>query len=105
MAWNEPGGNGNNQDPWNNGGDRRGGGKKDQGPPDLDEALQKLQEKLNGIFGKGGGKGGGGSGPSAGSSAGLLVVVAVVMLVGWAVMGFYTVDQQERGGVRGLGQY
>jgi len=105
MAWNEPGGNGNNQDPWNNGGDRRGGGKKDQGPPDLDEALQKLQEKLNGIFGKGGGKGGGGSGPSAGSSAGLLVVVAVVMLVGWAVMGFYTVDQQERGVVLRLGKY
>ncbi|MBR9866893.1 MAG: FtsH protease activity modulator HflK [Oceanospirillales bacterium] len=105
MAWNEPGGNGNNQDPWNNGGDRRGGGKKDQGPPDLDEALQKLQEKLNGIFGKGGSKGGGGSGPSAGSSAGLLVVVAVVMLVGWAVMGFYTVDQQERGVVLRLGKY
>ncbi|UTW03774.1 FtsH protease activity modulator HflK [Amphritea atlantica] len=108
MAWNEPGGNGNNQDPWNNGGDRRGGGKKDQGPPDLDEALQKLQEKLNGIFGKGGGsKGGGGSGsgPSAGSSAGLLMVVAVVLLVGWAVMGFYTVDQQERGVVLRLGKY
>ncbi len=44
MAWNEPGG-GNNKgpkDPW-------GGG--DQGPPDLDEALKKLQEKLGGIFG------------------------------------------------------
>lgn len=107
MAWNEPGGNGNNQDPWNSGGDRRGGGKKDQGPPDLDEALQKLQEKLNGIFGKGGnkGSGGSGSGPSAGSSFGLLAVVVIVLLVGWAVMGFYTVDQQERGVVLRLGKY
>jgi membrane protease subunit HflK len=109
MAWNEPGGNGNNQDPWNSGGDRRGGGgKKDQGPPDLDEALQKLQEKLNGIFGgKGGnkGSGGSGSGPSAGSSAGLLAVVVVVLLVGWAATGFYTVDQQERGVVLRLGKY
>lgn len=106
MAWNEPGGNGNNQDPWNNGGDRRGG-KKDQGPPDLDEALQKLQEKLSGIFGgKGGGnKGTGGSGPSSASSMGFLVVVVVVLLVGWAAMGFYTVDQQERGVVLRLGKY
>ncbi|MDO6564852.1 FtsH protease activity modulator HflK [Amphritea sp. 1_MG-2023] len=105
MAWNEPGGNGNNQDPWNNGGDRRGGGKKDQGPPDLDEALQKLQEKLNGIFGKGGGNKGTGGAGSSGSSAGFFAVVVVVILVGWAVMGFYTVDQQERGVVLRLGKY
>nr|WP_320135962.1 FtsH protease activity modulator HflK [uncultured Amphritea sp.] len=106
MAWNEPGGNGNNQDPWNSGGDRRGGGKKDQGPPDLDEALQKLQEKLSGIFGKGGGnKGTGGSGPSSSSSAGFFAVVVVVVLVGWAAMGFYTVDQQERGVVLRMGKY
>jgi len=48
--------------------------------------LQKLQEKLNGIFGKGGGsKGGGGtgSGPSAGGSAGGLMVVGVVVWVGY----------------------
>ncbi|MCM2319779.1 MAG: protease modulator HflK N-terminal domain-containing protein, partial [Pseudomonas sp.] len=31
MAWNEPGGNSNDKDPW---GGRRGGGR--QGPPDLD---------------------------------------------------------------------
>ena len=56
MSWNEPGG-GNNKgprDPW-------GGGE--QGPPDLDEALKKLQGKLNGIFG---GKGGSGGGRSSG---------------------------------------
>jgi len=41
MAWNEPGGNSNNQDPW---GGRKGGGR--QGPPDLDEAFRKLQESL-----------------------------------------------------------
>ena len=108
MAWNEPGGNGKNQDPWNNGGDRRGGGGggNDQGPPDLDEALQKLQEKLNGIFGKSGGsKGGGGSGSGPASSAGFFGVIALVILVGWAVMGVYTVDQQERGVVLRLGKY
>ncbi|HCV38253.1 MAG TPA: protease modulator HflK, partial [Pseudomonas sp.] len=50
MAWNEPGGNSNNQDPW--GGRRGGGGGGDKkGPPDLDEAFRKLQDSLNGMFG------------------------------------------------------
>ena len=106
MAWNEPGGNGNNQDPWNSGGGRRGGGGNDQGPPDLDEALQKLQEKLNGIFGKtGGSKGSGGSGSSGGSTGGFFGIIALVILIGWGALGFYTVDQQERGVVLRLGKY
>ena len=44
MAWNEPGG--NNQDPW-------GGKRNNEGPPDLDEALKKFQDQLNGRFGGG----------------------------------------------------
>ncbi len=94
MAWNEPGG-GNNKpkDPW-------GGGE--QGPPDLDEALKKLQERLGGLFG-GGGSSGGGSGPKlSGAAIGLLVVVALVV---WAFMGLYQVDQQERGVVLRFGKY
>jgi len=45
MAWNEPGNNGNDKDPWNNKGGR------DQGPPDLDEVFRKFSNKLGGIFG------------------------------------------------------
>ena len=65
MAWNEPGG-GNNKpkDPW-------GGG--DQGPPDLDEALKKLQDKLGGMFGGGGARKSGGSGGSSGGIPGALL--------------------------------
>ena len=92
MAWNEPGGNDNKpRDPW-------GGG--DQGPPDLDEALRKLQAKLGGLFGggkSGGGKPGGGGGPSAAVSGGMFVILLLVAAVVWALMGLYTVDQQERG--------
>jgi len=97
MAWNEPGG-GNNKpkDPW-------GGG--DQGPPDLDEALKKLQEKLGGLFG-GRRAGGGGSGAApSGPSGSLLGVLAVVALVVWGLMGFYQVDQQERAVVLRFGKY
>jgi membrane protease subunit HflK len=103
MAWNEPGG-GNNKprDPW-------GGG--DQGPPDLDEALKKLQDKLGGLFGGrgarrgGGGGAGGGSAGSAGIPGALLGVIAAGALVLWGVAGFYQVDQQERAVVLRFGKY
>lgn len=101
MAWNEPGGNGNNQDPWGSGG--RGGNKND-GPPDLDEALRKLQEKLNGIFGGGGGSGSGsGKGGSLGVGGILLLVFGLAVV--WAGMGFYTVNEQERVVILRLGKY
>ncbi len=92
MAWNEPGGGSNKpKDPW-------GGG--DQGPPDLDEALKKLQEKLSGLFGGKGRSGGG----SVFSGALIVAIAAGAMLV-WAVMGFYQVDQQERAVVLRFGKY
>ncbi|MEH6611486.1 MAG: FtsH protease activity modulator HflK [Halioglobus sp.] len=93
MAWNEPGGGDNKpRDPW-------GGG--DQGPPDLDEALKKLQEKLGGLFGGGGSSSGG----SGGISASMFGVLALVVLIVWAGMGLYTVDQQERGVVLRFGKF
>ena len=90
MAWNEPGGGNNGRDPW-------GGGN--QGPPDLDEALKKLQERLGGLFGRSGGGGGGGASASL-----LLVVLGGVALV-WALMGFYQIDEQERAVVLRFGKY
>jgi membrane protease subunit HflK len=91
MAWNEPGGGDNNsRDPW-------GGG--DQGPPDLDEALKKINQKLGGLFG------GGGSSGSSGPSASSLIVGAVLAIVVWALFGVYQVDQQERGVVLRFGKY
>ncbi|MDI3323690.1 FtsH protease activity modulator HflK [Pontibacterium granulatum] len=114
MAWNEPGGNGNNNDPWGGGGNNRGGnGGGDQGPPDLDEALRKLQDRLNSIFGGSGkkpnsggfGGNGGGSGSGSASGSGFFIILAVLAALLWAGMGFYTVDQQERGVVLRLGKY
>jgi membrane protease subunit HflK len=104
MAWNEPGNNGKDQDPWS--GNRRPNGQ-DQGPPDLDEALGKLIEKFNGLFGGSGNKGtsnsdGGGSPLPSGR---IVLFGAAVVLVLWAGMGFYTVDQQERSVVLRLGKY
>ncbi len=106
MAWNEPGNNGNDKDPWGNG--RRGGG--DQGPPDIDEVIRNLSKKFNNLLnGKGGG--GGGSRPSGnnplgsgGLSTGMLVGLVAVAAVVWGFMGFYTVDQAEQGVVLRFGK-
>src|SRR6056297_46968 len=93
MAWNEPGGgNKNPKDPW-------GGG--DQGPPDLDEALKKLQERFGGLFGGGSSSGGGGGGLSGRA----LIVLLLVAIAVWGMLGIYQVDQQERGVVLRLGKY
>jgi membrane protease subunit HflK len=104
MAWNEPGSNGKDQDPW--GGNRRPNGQ-DQGPPDLDEALGKLIEKFNGLFGGSGNKGTSGSdgGGASAPNGKIILFGAAVVLVLWAGMGFYTVDQQERSVVLRLGKY
>lgn len=96
MAWNEPG-NQNDRDPWGGG---KGGGN--QGPPDLDEVMRKLQAQLGRIFGGGGG---GSSSPSGKMGGGLVMLALVALVVVWALMGFYTVDQQERAVVLRLGKY
>jgi modulator of FtsH protease HflK len=95
MAWNEPG---KDQNPWGN----RGG--KNDGPPDLDEAFKKLQDKINGMFG-GGKSGGSGGGASSGGIAGLLIVVGLIALVFWVGAGIYQVDAKERAVVLRFGAF
>lgn len=98
MAWNEPGNSGG-KDPW-------GSGRKDeQGPPDLDEVVRKLQEKLGGLFGGGkGGSNGTGGGSTDGLGIGLGVIVAIAAVL-WAASGLYIVDEGRRGVVLQFGQY
>jgi len=98
MAWNEPENDDRKNDPWSS-----RPGKKDQGPPDLDQVLNDFLKKLSGLFG--GRKGGptqndGGDSISGGLIAGVLVIVGVI----WIGAGFYTVDEQERGVVLRLGR-
>lgn len=105
MAWNEPGGNRNDNDPWGTGGGRRG---NDQGPPDLDEALKKGLDKLNKMLGGKGGKSGGSGGSSGGSAGGFgaILAIAAILVVGYVVFqSFYTVNEQERAVVLRFGEY
>lgn len=86
MAWNEPGG---GKDPW-------GGNRNNDGPPDLDAALNKLKEKFSSF-------GGGGSG--GGNSKSLLPIGLLVLAVLWGLMGFYQVDEKEQALVLRMGKY
>jgi membrane protease subunit HflK len=96
MAWNEPGG--GNKDPWSG----KGG---DQGPPELDEVVRKLQEKLGGLFG-GGKTPRGGSGARTGGpgSVGLGLIGGLIFAI-WLASGIYIVDPAERGVVLRFGAY
>jgi membrane protease subunit HflK len=87
MAWNEPGG---GRDPW-------GGNRNNDGPPDIDEALKKLKEKLGFL--------GGGSGSGSGGGKGLVPISLFVIAVLWGLLGFYQVDQKEQALVLRLGKY
>ena len=85
MAWNDGG---NGQDPW----------KKEGGEPnDLDKIVQNWQRKLSGIFG--GGRRTSAPGPAGG------YVLAVLLVVAWALTGFYRIDQAERGVEQRFGAY
>ena len=106
MAWNEPGGNSNNQDPWGSGGGGRRGGGDQKGPPDLDEAFRKLQDSLNGMFGgkkRSGGSSGGGAGRRGGF--GLVRIGLVLLLAVWLFNAIYIVDEQEQAVILRFGKY
>ena len=101
MAWNEPGGNKDN-DPWGG-----GGNGKNQGPPDLDEIVRKLQDKLSSVFGGGSGSGGSnvsGIGGASGNKGpiGLIIIAAILWLI---FDSLHIIDQAERGVVTRFGAY
>jgi membrane protease subunit HflK len=111
MAWNQPGNNGQDRDPWGSskpGGDSGGNkGGRDKGPPDLDDIFRKLSSKLNG-FGKGksGGTGGGSSQePNKPVSGRILGIAVAAIVILWAATGFYTIKEAERGVVTRFGKF
>lgn len=116
MAWNEPGGSGgddgNKKDPWGNQGDKG----KGQNPPDLDEVVKQMQDKVTKLFGGkrggksggSGGEGGGGGSPFGGGVAPsnkLIGAFVGILFVIWLASGIYIVDPAERGVVLRLGAY
>jgi modulator of FtsH protease HflK len=92
MSWNEPGE--NKKDPWS-------GRDQQSQPPDLDEVLKGLQDKLHSLFGgSSGGSSNGGSG--AGQLAGFIALLAILL---WSLTGIYLVDEGSRAVVTRFGAY
>jgi len=99
MAWNEPGGNGD-KDPW-------GHRNNEQGPPDLDEVVKKLQNKLGSLFGGSGSSGNNGNGSNGDNNVnGFLVTLLLgAGFIVWLLFGFYTVQPAEQGVELRFGRY
>lgn len=99
MAWNEPGGNGKDKDPWGSGGNR---GNNNQGPPDLDEAFRKMNEKISSLFG---GKGGGQNKTGGSGAGGIFPIVFVLLAILYIWNAAFTVDEKEQVVILRFGEY
>jgi modulator of FtsH protease HflK len=98
MGWDGPD---KNKTPW---------GSKDQ-PPDLDEALKRLQRQFKKMFLNGGKSGGfkktGGSSKAGADKSGplLAVFLGLAVLVLWAISGLFIVDPAEEAAILRFGKY
>ena len=88
--------------------DPQWGKKNNEGPPDLDEILRKLQQKIAGWLGfspRGPEPPRPPSGRRNAIMGGGVFLVVVLVLAVWLVSGFYIVDEGRRGVVLHLGMY
>lgn len=84
--------------------DPQWGNKNKGGPPDLEELLRKLKQKVAALMGGKGGSGKpGGGGTARGFGAGMGLIAAIVVLI-WLGSGFYIVDASQRGVVLRFGK-
>ncbi|MBL7479645.1 FtsH protease activity modulator HflK [Legionella bononiensis] len=91
MGWNEPE---KGKDPW----------KGKNQPPDLDEALKRIHEKLKKTFF--GGNGQSENQSSGGSSGGLLaMIVVLIAFILWVLSGIFIVDPAEQAVILRFGKY
>lgn len=93
MGWNEPPDGNKGKDPWGNRGNN-------DGPPDLDEIVRKMQKGFGGMFG--------GKKPTSmnNNNAGFPFFLAIIILIGWLAYDMtYLIDEQQRGVVLRFGEH
>ncbi|ATW33242.1 FtsH protease activity modulator HflK [Candidatus Williamhamiltonella defendens] len=104
MAWNQPGNNGQDRDPWGSSGDKGSNKQNGRGKSsiDLNDLLRQLSQKLNTIA-----KGNSNNNKESKNSKlnpRFFIIVLLAVIVGWSASGFYTVKEAERGVVTRLGK-
>jgi modulator of FtsH protease HflK len=93
MGWNEPPDGKKDKDPWGN------RGNNGEGPPDLNEIIDKMQKGLGGMFG-------GGPKRINNNDSMFPFLIAIILLVAWLIFDMtYLIDQQERGAVLRFGKH
>jgi modulator of FtsH protease HflK len=93
MGWNEPPDGKKDKDPWGN------RGNNGEGPPDLNEIINKMQKGLGGMFG-------GGPKRINNNDSMFPFLIAIILLVAWLIFDMtYLIDQQERGAVLRFGKH
>jgi len=105
MSWNEPENRDDRpkkRDPW--------GRQDEEAPPNIDEALRQLQQKLRGLFGMGSGSGGNGSSTFVPKSSPSTPkwnwgIIGVVALVIYGLSGIYIVQPAEEAVVLRFGRF
>ncbi len=80
--WGGSGG-GGGQGPWG-GGNQGGGGGQGTPPPNIEEMLRRSQDKVKRLL------------PSGGSGKGL-ALIAILVIAGWLITGFYRVNTDQQG--------
>jgi modulator of FtsH protease HflK len=81
------------------------GQKNNEGPPDLDQVMRDITQKINNLFGKGNGGGNNTNRPAGGGdfSVPIAPVLAIIAAI-WLATGFYIVDQGSVGVVQRFGK-
>jgi membrane protease subunit HflK len=96
MGWNDPdNGPDKPKDPWNG---------KNQ-PPDLDEALKRLQAKIKQAFRSGKSPEGASLKPENATGGLLAAIVALIVFILWALSGIFIVNPAEQAAILRFGKY
>ncbi|MFS1538595.1 MAG: FtsH protease activity modulator HflK [Candidatus Phlomobacter fragariae] len=108
MAWNQPGNNGQDRDPWgssNSGNSSGNKGNRKKGTTDLDDLFRKLSRKLGGLGGNNKGRNGSSNQNGANINGRFIAFIIAALVIIWAASGFYTIKESDRGVVFRFGKY
>ncbi|WGL95193.1 FtsH protease activity modulator HflK [Arsenophonus nasoniae] len=108
MAWNQPGNNGQDRDPWgssNSGNSSGNKGNRKKGTTDLDDLFRKLSRKLGGLGGNNKDRNGSSNPNGININGRFIAIIMAAIVIIWAASGFYTIKESDRGVVFRFGKY